>query len=309
MLPLFIGAGLAGAGLIGSYASGAMKETAKVQAKDPNAQAYQYGGSADATQQWRDELAARQQQMAQRRNTWDPRLNNDIAAQNRALGRFEDMAAGRGPSLAREQLREGQAEAQRRQMALAAGASGGAAGRQLAERNAQRIGADAALDTNRAAAQIRAQEQMGAAQAAANLSTGMRNASQDGGFNAQRFESEAMGMRLGLEQQQMQGAMALDQAALGQDRWEQETNNRIAAENRQRKQALWGGLTSAGAGMMGMGLGGGGKLWPSLAIAPTRRRGRIRSLATTAARRRWRPRRRPTSRPSAWTCSRRTRAG
>lgn len=259
MLPLALGAGMAAAGLIGSYASGAMKDTAKVTARDPNAQAYQYGGSADAAQRWRDDLAARQQQMGQRRDAWDPRLNNDIAAQNRALGRFEDMAAGRGPSLAREQLAEGQAEAQRRQMAMAAGASGGAAGRQLAERNAQRVGADAALDANRAAAQIRAQEQIGAMQAAANLSTGMRNASQEGGFGAQRFESEAMGMRLGLEQQQMQGQMALDQAGLQQDRWQQETNMQIEEANKARKGKLWGGLTNAGAGMMGMGLGGGGK--------------------------------------------------
>lgn len=266
MLPLILGGALAAGGLAGSYASGAMDPTKKVTARDPNAQAYQYGGSADATQKWRDDLAARQGQMGQRRDAWDPRLANDISAQQRALGRFEDMAAGRGPSLAREQLAEGQAEAQRRQMAMAAGASGGAAGRQLAERNAQRLGADAQLDTNRAAAQIRAQEQIAAMNAAANLSTGMRNASQQGGVDAQRFESEAMGMRLGLEQQQMQGAMAHDQAQLQQDRWQQEQNAQIEEGNKKRKGALWGSLLGAGSSLMGMGAsGGGGKLCPSSA--------------------------------------------
>jgi hypothetical protein len=235
-----------------------MKSTKPVTAYQHDANAYQYGGSAEATQKWRDDLAARQGQMQQRRDKWDPRLNNDIAAQNRALGRFEDMAAGRGPSLAREQLASGQAEAQRRQMAMAAGASGGAAGRQLAERNAQRIGSDAQLDTNRAAAQLRAQEQIGAMQASANLATGMRNASQDGGFNAQRFESEAMGMRLGLEQQQMQGAMALDANKAATDRWTQEQNTKIAEANRQRKAALWGGVTNAGVGALTWGIGGSG---------------------------------------------------
>lgn len=264
-LPLLIAGGaLAAGGLIGSYASGAMKAGKKVDPYQHDQNAYQYGGSAEAAQQWRDDLEARQGQMAQRRDKWDPRLNNDIAAQNRALGRFEDMAAGRGPSLAREQLAEGQAEAQRRQMAMAAGASGGAAGRQLAERNAQRIGSDAQLDTNRAAAQLRAQEQIGAMQASANLATGMRNASQEGGFNAQRFESEAMGMRLGLEQQQMQGAMALDANKAATDRWTQEQNSRIEEANKQRKSSMWGSLLGAGAGMLGMGAGG-GKLCPSSA--------------------------------------------
>lgn len=242
MLPL-IGGAMGLAGIAGAYGSGAMAPGQRVSVAGPEAGAYQYGGSEAAAQAWRDELAKRQQ-------GWQPQLASDIAAQQRALGRFEDMAAGKGPSLAREQLAAGQAEAQRRQAAMAAGASGGAAGRALAERNAQRVGADAALEANQAAAALRAQEQIGAMNAAANLATGMRGASQQG-------EQASMGDRLGMEGAQMQGQMQRDQNRMRNDQWTAEQNARIEEANKQKKAALWGGLASAGAGLMGMGLSGG----------------------------------------------------
>lgn len=225
MLPILMaaGGGLAAAGLAGAYASGAMGSR--------RVAAPQWGGSPDAL--------AREQQQLQGYEGQGRALAMSARADQAALAsRYGDLEAGRGPSLAREQLREGANTAANNATNLAASVRGGGGNQLLAMRQAQNVGAQQAAAANSAAAQVRAQEQIGAMNAQAALYQGMRSADQ------QAYQQD-LAARHGITGQQME-----------MDRWATDTNSRLEEANRQRKAALWGGLSSAGGSMLSMGLGG-----------------------------------------------------
>lgn len=73
-----------------------------------------------------------------------------------------EQAAGRGPSVAQQQLRQAQAANMAQQTAGAASAQGGAMNRALAQTSAANINSGLAQQTAGQAAELRAQEQLGA---------------------------------------------------------------------------------------------------------------------------------------------------
>lgn len=246
MLPLMMaaGAGLAGAGLIGAYASGAMNSTSHVQAPQTNKGSYVWGGDKNALPQETKRLTGFEDQSRA--------LAQSARGDQAALAtRYADMEAGRGPSLAREQLREGANTAANNASNLAASVRGGGGNQLLAMRDAQNAGVQASAAANESAAQVRAQEQLGAMQAQAALYQGMRAADQ------QAYQND-MAARYGLEGQQLDANMQEDKLRMGAEQWAAQTNVGIDEANKQRKAALWGGLTNAGASMATMGMAGGG---------------------------------------------------
>ncbi len=89
----------------------------------------------------------------------DPETRRRQAEQ---LRRYQDMQAGKGPSLGRMALQQGLQQATSQQQAMAASARGGPLQQRLAQRTSQMAGAQMAGRANQAAAQMRAQEQMAA---------------------------------------------------------------------------------------------------------------------------------------------------
>lgn len=252
MAMLGIGGGLAAAGLIGAYASGSMSPSQRVGTPTPRAQAYQWGGSTQALGQENKRLTGYEDQ--------GRALSLSARGDQAALAeQYKHMAAGNGPSMAEKQMQRGLAESTAQAQAQAAATRGGGGNALLAQRNAQRTAADMSLAVNRDAGMARTAEQMGAMNAQAALYGQMRGADQQG------YQAD-MGARYGLQGQQLQANMAQDQARMGAEQWAAGQNAAIEAADKQRKAALWGGLTGAGGSMMGMGIAGGGKLWAFAAI-------------------------------------------
>lgn len=260
--PLIAGGIMAGAGALGMAKSSGMKvNKAKAQKYtapeyDPNA--YQYGGSADATAQWRSELAARDQAaMGQGQQLYGQGqqargMLGDVYARQAA------MADGTGPSLARAQMQRGLSQASQAAAQQAASVGGGAANQLAAQRMAQQAGAQMRMDAAGRGAEIAAQEQIAATNAMGGLAGQMRA----GDLAAQQLAAQqaqaALGARMGLEQQQMGAQQAYDQSTSNASMWQQEqqgaSNAAAQAANRQQQQGekdkwwQWGtGMVSAGA--------------------------------------------------------------
>lgn len=94
--------------------------------------------------------------------------------QGEAAQGYRDVLAGKGPSLAQEQLKSGLATAQAQAAQQAASVRGGGGNALLAAQNAQRTGAGMALATGGQAAQLRAQEVAAARQGLLQAGTQMR---------------------------------------------------------------------------------------------------------------------------------------
>lgn len=131
---------------------------------------------------------------------------------------LEQQAAGEGPSLAQEQLREATDRNIRQQAGMMASQRGIGAG--LAARMAGQQGAQAQQQMAGQAAQLRAQEQLGARQQLASaLAQGRAGDIQIGGLSdaMKRFYDQSLASQ---SQQQMAAQMALSQArqqAAGQE--------------------------------------------------------------------------------------------
>ena len=247
MAMLGIGAGVAAGGLIGAYASGAMSKGQRVTAPKTNAQAYQWGGNAQALGQESNRLTGYENQ--------GRALSLSARGDQAALAeQYKRMAAGNGPSVAEQQMRRGLSEANAQAQAQAAATRGGGGNALLAQRNAQRTAADMSLAVNRDAGMARTQEQLGAMNAQAGLYGQMRGADQ------QAYQAD-MAARYGLQGQQLQANMAQDQLRMGAEQWAAGQNAAMDVAEKQRKAALWGSLVGGGGSMMAMGAGG-AKLWP-----------------------------------------------
>jgi hypothetical protein len=172
------------------------------------------------------------------------------AAQQDVYGMLQSNAAGRGPSVAQQQLQAGAQSNLVNQMGMAAQARGGSLASQ--QRAAQGMGSAAAMGLNRDAGMMRAQE-MQAAQAAL---TGQANT------------------MAGMDLQQMLAAQQALQGVTGQmygtEAQIAEANRQAAMEQQQRNRAFgmqlgqmgMGAIAGLGSTMMlpgmGAGMGGGG---------------------------------------------------
>lgn len=235
VLPLLaVGGGLAAAGLIGSYMSGAMGKTSAPDPYDPEGSNFQY--QYDPTFDW-------------------TRANQDYAQQQQARGQQEQLAsrlalmsAGKGgPSVAEQQMRAGQAQAMAEGQALAAASRGGPGAAILAQREAQKQQALTGLATNRDASMLRAREQQVATEQLGGVLGAMR-----GGDLAARQGSQ--GQVFGEQDRRMQaarydqeGGMAYEQAKQSAYQWSQDKRLALEEASKERKRALWGGLVGAGA--------------------------------------------------------------
>jgi hypothetical protein len=149
--------------------------------------------------------------------------------QNELGNMLMEQAAGRGPSVAQNQLRQAQAQQVAQQQSSAASAQGGAMNRAMAQKNAADLGAQIGQQTSGQAATLRAQEQLGAMGQAGNLWGGIRQ--QDLA-------------KMGLEQERQLGIG-------GQAVQVQGGNQAADLQNYQLKSEMLTGLAGAGAGVAG----------------------------------------------------------
>lgn len=263
MLPLMAaGAGLAAAGMIGTWASGAMSKTRPAEVQ-------KFGGSDAALGKWRNDLSADQQQADDRAMAAGARGLRDYdanyqarAEQERLLREYRDVAAGKGVSVAREQQAMGLASAARTGANLAASARGGGGNVLAAQRMAQQQASGEAADAAARAMVQRGQEIENARAAEAGLAGAMRQ----GDLSARGQSLSEQGQFLDQTNQFLDARMSVEQQQMAAQQHAED--QRIALEEAQkaRKQAFWGSLTSSGAqiGSMGLaGAGGGGSPGPA----------------------------------------------
>jgi hypothetical protein len=248
MIVPLIGAGVAAAGLLGAGASGAMSK-GRGLTYQPNKANYDY--TYKPTYDW-------------------SKADSDYARMGGAADSLTDAAARAraeaekqrtGPSLAQQQMAEGQSRAAAEAAQIGASARGGPAAVAAAQRQAMAAQVEGQASLARSTGQLRAQEEatdrqmrqadyareLAALQASAGVAAQMRQGSQGQTFGEQDRNMQAA--RYGQE-----GAMAYDQAQLGYDQ-------AAAAQDeaqRKRKGAFWGKLIDVGSGVATMGLGGGG---------------------------------------------------
>jgi hypothetical protein len=249
MLPLLaIGAGLAAAGAIGSYASGSMSKGRGPQYQpDKNNYGYNYKPEYDWTQAQNDyqRMAGGQDKLV------------DAAARARA----EAERKRTGPSLAQLQMEEGQSRAALDARQMAANARGGPGAVAVAQRQAMAAQAEGQASLARSTGQLRAQEEatdrqlrqadyareLAALQASGDLAGRMRQGSM-------AMSEAEVAARMQAERYRQEGGMAYDNAMAGYDQ-RQMTADEV---ERRRKQAFWGRFIDSGAGMATMGAAGGG---------------------------------------------------
>src|SRR5688572_4655083 len=135
-------------------------------------------------------------------------LANARGAQGQALGMYQDMAAGNGPSVAQLQMQQGQDQAIANQMAMQAQGRGGNLGANM--RAASQAGVGMQMQGNQQAAQLRAQEQQAAMAGAAGLSTEMAGQGLQQQLGAQGMLGDAYGQQLAAQTQWGLGQRELD---------------------------------------------------------------------------------------------------
>lgn len=251
MIPLLaVGAGLAAAGAIGSYASGSMsKGRGLTRPPDRSNYDYKYEPKYDWTQA--------QQDYAREGRSQDSLV--DAAARARA----EAERVRTGPSLAQLQMAEGQSRAALDARQMAANARGGPGAAAAAQRQAMAAQAEGQASLARSTGQLRAQEEVTDRQLRQADYARELAALQASGDMAARMRQGSMGMseaevaaRMQAERYRQEGGMAFDKAAMDYDQAQAAADEAA----RKRKQQFWGRFIDAGAGMatMGMGSGGGG---------------------------------------------------
>lgn len=239
--------GETGLGLATGLVKGAVVGGDKVNQTPVDPNAYQYGGSPEATDLWRQELAQRDA-LAGGRLSLDARLSDEARGRQSALyDQYGALARGEGPSLAREQMRAGLDQSQQQASQQAASARGGAGNQLLAQRYAQQTGAQLASSAAAQGAQLRAQEQLAALQAQAGLAGQMRQGDLSArGLSEQRYAG-SLDARMGMEGQQLQAQMARDAANRGDSIAVQMANQQAAEIARKRQAGLVQAIAETGA--------------------------------------------------------------
>jgi len=230
-----------------------------------NPLAYQYGGQMGGA-------ASEEQRYAQMgQNTGQMNLGNynNIAGQyggdtNNALSMLQQRASGQGPSIADAQMQQGLSQARQAQMQQAASARGGGANLVAAE---QLAGSNASQQQSASlgqAATARAQEQIGAQQAYGTLAN--QAYATQGGLAAQLAQQQAAlsqqgqlayeSMRQGVFNQQLNAQQAGEAANAGAYQFGQNQNMQQQQIDNSNRNALLGGLLTAGGTVLGTVVGG-----------------------------------------------------
>lgn len=201
---------------------------------------------------------------------------NGIAGQyggdtNNALSMLQRQASGQGPSIADAQMQQGLAQSRQAQMQQAASARGGGANLVAAE---QLAGSNASQQQSASIGQgavARAQEQLGAQQAYGNLAN--QAYATQGGLAAQIAQNQAgfqqgqnqlnqqgqlayEAMRQGVFNSQMTAQQAAEAANSGAYQFGQNQNMQQQAMDNANRNALVGGLMTAGGTVLGTLVGG-----------------------------------------------------
>jgi hypothetical protein len=262
-----VGAGLGGAlgGTVGGWFGKKKKEIAA-----PPAERVYMGGSGLAEQRYLSELgggeynAFQAAEEAQRQANAARGLENQVFGEFGALDQqYAEMAAGRGPSVARQMAMQGANTAQMQANQLAAGARGGGGNQLLAQRMAQQTGAQAQQQASAAAAQLGQQEQLAAMGARAGLAgqrAGLAGQIRSGDYQGRAYD-EARGGRyldartgaMGQIYQGQTGAAAGNQQASMMASVE---NAKLAEAEKDRRQRMIEKSASVAAGAAGKGAAG-----------------------------------------------------
>jgi hypothetical protein len=286
VVPIAIGAGMAGAGIAGAVGSGALGKVGGVQQPYVDADGYTYGGDPRYYEEFRKRLE-QQEKGALKRDAYQADFSQaDADYANAGLARAQQqqlvdqygavVAGTAGPSLAEQQMRAGQTQAAAQAMQMAASTRGGTAAQLAAQRSAQQQATMGQAQVARDAAMLRAKEVQEARAAQAGLLSTMRQGDYAGRAGGQQ---QAMG-QAGLEAQQralndqramgllgaehnatmgkLQGSMGYQQASQQASEWAQSQNSQIDQQNKQRSAQFWGSLLGAGGALMGKGAMGGG---------------------------------------------------
>lgn len=131
------------------------------------------GKNSMARKEYDKRAGMEQGSLAQAQTSYD-QSQQARGEQQRMLGEYQQMAAGKGPSLAREQAWRGLGQAQAQATQTAASARGGGANVLLANRAAQQQASQMALATNQAAIENTRAEQLAAMEAQAGIASNMR---------------------------------------------------------------------------------------------------------------------------------------
>lgn len=280
MAMIAVGAGLAAAGLYGAYKSKSLGDTAKVDAYPVDAAGYEYGGDNQYYYKLRHRLEE-QEKAAQARKAYQTdfsQADQDYAQQQQARGQQQAAVDeyGRvingtaGPSLAEQQMRQGQSQAAQQAMQAAASTRGGTAGLLAAQRAAQTQGVLGQQQVAAQAGMLRAQEVQQARDAQAGLLASMRQGDQSARAGSQQ---QALG-QAGIEMQQralndqramgllgaqhaattatMEGTMAYQNANAQMSQWAQGTNAQINLEDKKRGSNFAGSLLGGAGSAFGL---------------------------------------------------------
>jgi hypothetical protein len=243
-LPLAIPIAL---GVAGAAASiyGASKSGGTVRTPMPNNENYKFGGSNEAREAWRNGLAERDAAALGQADQWGAQGAQAREQQARLMGEYQDVAAGKGPSIAQMQLRQGQQEAAGRAAQMAANTRGGGGNILTAQRMAQSQGAEQAAAVNAQAAQLRAGEIERARDAQVGLASGMRTGDMSAQSLYEQRAAGALGARMDLEQTDLNARMGYDAAQRGELNRTNDLQVQQAQKNKDRWMQFGGSLIGA----------------------------------------------------------------
>ena len=234
-------------GLYGTTMDTATMAGPKATTVAPNAASYEFGGSPLMRDRYRQELSGRDAQALAMAGGEAGAAQQARGLQGDLYGQYGAMARGEGPSLAAMQMRAGLDQAQQQAGQQAASVRGGAGNQLIAQRMAQQTGAALASQAAQATSELRQREQLAAMEAQAGLAGAMRQGDLASRGLSEQRAAGALGARMGLESQQMQGQMAMDEGRRADFMAAQGLNLKADAERRQRRQDFYAKAAEGGA--------------------------------------------------------------
>lgn len=252
-IPIAAGAGMAAAGGIASL-YGATRAAPKVNAV--KAKETYFGGDKAYQEQEQRRLAQQDQEALMMANQERGLGMQARGLQQDVYGQYARMAAGEGPSVAREMAQQGANVAQQQAQQLASSVRGGGGNVLLAQRAAQRTGASAQMQAAGQAAQLGQQEQLAAMGQMANMAGAIRTGDmQARGISEERAQARnasLMGMNSEILKYDTARSLGDQQAEM----MAQQANAGYQDKKADRWMALGQGLMASGANTMGSATGG-----------------------------------------------------
>ncbi len=182
--------------------------------RGPNRDAYQINGLPDYNRNMNN--MANQASSFYNLNANDPQRNMGQSQQLAAYNNLANMAAGNGPSLARQNLQAGLNQTNQALQSQAMSSAGGA-GLGNSQRNLLNAQANAAGNMQQAAAQASAAEQIGAMQAQGNAANALRSSGQNQQQLNMANQQNMLNNQMGAYNNQFGANLAQTQANMGYD--------------------------------------------------------------------------------------------